>query len=224
MIILGIDTSHNKCSVAISDGDKIITALVSKKPSSQAEELLLMIEQILAQTNLSYDNIDYLAVTKGPGSFTGIRIGLAASRGIVMASKIRAVSVSSFEAINFRILQAVKKFDYSVVLINAYRSQIYAQAFDSLGSAVAEPSLLDINDVTDYIKQVKGIVAVGGSGLIEAGELDGVISLPRFPNVDARSVCRFANMQIIKGSYSSDLSPLYIRLPDAKIPKSMLEK
>lgn len=219
-LILGLDTSHNKCSVAISDGDKIIASLASKNPSAQAEELMIMIEQTLLKADLSYDDINYLAACKGPGSFTGIRIGLAAARGIVMASKIRPIAISSFEAINFRTLHGAKKFDYSVVLINAYRSQVYAQGFDPKGIPTAEPALIDLSEVGDYVSQFKGIVVVAGSGLECIETLpSGTILLPRFPYPEARSICRLANMQIEYGVYSRDLSPLYIRLPDAKLPK-----
>lgn len=219
MIILGLDTSHNKCSVAISDGDKILAALISKTPSAQAEELILMIEQVLYKAGLSYNDIDYLVACRGPGSFTGIRIGLAAARGIVMASKVLPIAVSSFEAINFRTLRSAKNFDYSVVLINAYRRQIYAQGFDSVGAPTGEPSLIDLDDAHYYISQFKGLVAIAGSGLECMEVLPGKeILLPRFPYPEAKSICRLANMQLERMVYSSDLSPLYIRLPDAKLP------
>lgn len=219
MIILGLDTSHNKCSVAISDGDKVISSLVSNNPSAQAEELILMIEQTMLGASLSYNDINYMAACKGPGSFTGIRIGLAAARGIAMASKIPPIAVSSFEAINFRTLHAAKKFDHSIVLINAYRGQIYAQSFDPKGMPTSQPSLIDLENVQDYVKQFKGIVAVSGSGLESMETLPAnAILLPRFPHPEAKSICRLANMQLERGIYSSDLSPLYIRLPDAKLP------
>jgi tRNA threonylcarbamoyl adenosine modification protein YeaZ len=221
MIILGLDTSHSKCSVAISEGDKILTAISSNKPSSQAEELIIMIEAAMKQVSINYNDIDYLAAIKGPGSFTGIRIGLAAARGIIMASKIQPVGISSFEALNFRTLHAAKKYDYSIVLINAYRAQIYAQIFHPGGIPAAEPLLLNLNEVEKYIKQHEGIIVVSGSGLEQIPDINlppNIILLPRFPNVDARSLCRFANMQILHKNYSSDLAPLYIRQPDAKIP------
>lgn len=220
MIILGLDTSHSKCSVAISDGDKIINTLSSINSSAQAEELMLMIEQVLKQSYLDYNDINYLAVCKGPGSFTGVRIGLAAARGIIMASKIRPVALNSLEAINFRTLHAVKNFNYSIALINAYRGQVYAQGFDSEGKSIDVPVLINLSEANDYISQFKGIVAISGSGLECMNTLPGqAILLPRFTQPEARSICRLANMQIESGSYSSDLLPLYIRLPDAKLPQ-----
>lgn len=222
MKILGFDTSWGKTSVALSEGDTIITAANSHNASSQAEELIVMIEKALADTKLSYSDIGYLAVTTGPGSFTGIRVGLATARGICMASGIKSIAITSFEAINFRIRMHARNFDYTAALINAYRGQIYAQVFDRNGLEVCGPVILDISEAQNYLKQFHGRLAIGGSGLLEIELPKNCTLLPRFPFPEARSLCRIANAKIINGSYSDDISPLYIRLPDAKLPVASL--
>ncbi len=218
MKILGFDTSWGKTSVAISEGDTIIATSNSSASSAQAEELIMMIEQTLAQGLLSYSDIDYLAVTTGPGSFTGIRVGLAAASGIMLASGIKPVAVTSFEAINFRIRMHARGFDYSAALINAYREQIYLQIFDCDGVDVGEPKLLRIEECEEYLLGLKGKIAIGGSGAYYIKEHEGIVLLPRFQHPEARSLCRIANAKILSGGYSEDISPLYIRLPDAKLP------
>jgi tRNA threonylcarbamoyladenosine biosynthesis protein TsaB len=218
-MILGFDTSHGKSSVAISDGDNIIATMNSHKTSAQAEELISLIERTLTNAHLDYKDIDYLAVTTGPGSFTGIRIGLAAARGIMLASNIKPVAITAFEAINFRIMMHARQYDYSAIIINAYRGQVYAQVFDNKGATIAEPVMIDIEETARYLSQFKGRLAVAGSGLPHIDNINDAILLPRFPFPEARSLCRLASTKILSGVYSDDISPLYIRPPDAKLPK-----
>jgi|GEM_PF-479853 len=233
MKILGFDTSHGKSSVAISDGDRIIATFNSDKQSAQSQELISMIEQSLEQANLNYKDIDYLAVTTGPGSFTGIRIGLAAAKGIILASGIKPVAITSFEAINFRIMMHARHYDYGLAMINAYRSQVYAQGFDIKGRPLDEPVMLDLEECADYLAGFKGRLAIGGSGVLCASQYivrdlslhthwsgagSDVTLLPRFPHPEARSLCRLANRKILSGAYNEDIAPLYIRPPDAKLP------
>ena len=80
--ILAFDVSNNSCSVAISAGQEILAYREDLRPSMQAEILILLIERALQSINYDYKDIDYLALTNGPGSFTGIRIGLATAEGI----------------------------------------------------------------------------------------------------------------------------------------------
>lgn len=84
--ILAIDTSAQNCSVAIIENNQIIADIIYNEKSRQAEILFSLIQQIFSKTNLSYNKIDALAVTLGPGSFTGLRVGIASARGICLAS------------------------------------------------------------------------------------------------------------------------------------------
>lgn len=91
MKILAFDTANNTASVALSDNDNILAYAEELRPSMQAENLMPMIEQVMKAAQCSYDELDYLAVTNGPGSFTGIRIGLAVAKGILFAKRILKV-------------------------------------------------------------------------------------------------------------------------------------
>lgn len=216
MKILAFDTSHAKCSVAISIDNQIVAASFAHEPNKQAEMLLLLIEQSLLQVGLSYQDLDFLAVTTGPGSFTGVRIGLAAAEGILIASNIKPIGISSLEAINFRAQEHVRNFDHSVVLMDAYRSQLYVQAFDVRGKAVNEAELIEREAIMHYLSRIEGKLVLLGSGVSFVKEGFEAVILPRFPQVNARTLCRLAYLKVLQGSYSRDLSPLYIRPPDAK--------
>ncbi|MES2214990.1 MAG: tRNA (adenosine(37)-N6)-threonylcarbamoyltransferase complex dimerization subunit type 1 TsaB [Pseudomonadota bacterium] len=221
MKILGFDTSHGKCSVAIFDGANALAVTRSRESSMQAEMLMTLIEEALLRSCITYQDIDYLAVTTGPGSFTGIRIGLAAARGVLLATKIKPLALSNFDVSYFRISEQVKSFDYVVVIINAYRSQIYIKTYKN-GGVDSAPQMIDLENFESYIKSLKGYVAIGGSGLemIDYGSLmdENTTMLPRFPNPDARTICRLAYAKLNSEDIDGNLEPLYIRPPDAKLP------
>lgn len=221
MKILGFDTSHGRCSVAISDGVNIISTTGIRASLMQAETLVPLVEEALSKAILRYQDINYLAVTTGPGSFTGIRIGLATASGICLASNISPVALSNFDVIHHRIREQSKNCDFVVVVINAYRSQVYVKTYKK-GVVVFGAEMINVEDFMSYIQNLHGNIAIGGSGLecIMCDDLinDNIILLPRFPNADARTICRLAQATIDSGDVNPNLDPLYIRFPDAKIP------
>lgn len=220
MKILGLETASGRCSVAITEGNDLIASDLLTTQSMQAEQLMFMLTSVLNKANLTLKDVGYLAVSNGPGSFTGIRIGLATALGLSMAEKLTPVVVSNFSLINFRIREQFRGFDYACAIIDAYRGECYLQAFDKQSTAITEPKLIKLEDVSEEIAMLDGRVVCGGSTCHKLLEIlpNDVRVLPRFHSPDARIVCRLANTQILKGNFSSIIEPLYIRLPDAKLP------
>ena len=222
MRILAFDTANNTASVALSDNENILAYAEEVRPSMQAENLMPMIEQIMKVVQCSYDELDYLAVTNGPGSFTGIRIGLACAKGILFAKEnIKGVAVSNFEHAYFRAIGQVKDYDKIYVFLNAYRSQLYLQIFDRSGKT-NEPLLIDFDYAIGLLKYEKGDIICCGSGLefiyTQVKNLPNIIILPRFARVKAFIICRYvASLLANKAELNSAIEPLYIRLPNAKI-------
>ena len=219
--ILCFDVSNNSCSVAIAAGQEILSFEQNLSPSVQAEKLLVIIESVLAKAQMQYSDLDYLAVTIGPGSFTGIRIGLAVAKGILYASGIKGVAITNFEASFYRLKMQVKEFDSAIIMLNAYRNQLYVQQFYADGTKL-EPILMDIVDVKDYLQRQSGKIVCAGSGLKEVYEqikdIENITCLPRFPSIRAIHIARYADDKINRGDFSP-IEPLYIRLPDAIPPK-----
>jgi len=227
MKILAFDTANNIASVALSDGINILAYKEELRPSMQAENLLPMIEEVMKAGKCSYDDLDYLAVTNGPGSFTGIRIGLAAAKGILFAKEnIKGIAVSNFEYAYFRAIGQVKDYDKIYVFLNAYRSQLYLQVFDKSGKT-NEPSLIDFDYAINLLQNEKGNIVCCGSGLefiySQIMHLPNIIILPRFIRVKAFIICRYvASLLANKAELKSTIEPLYIRPPDAKINKDKI--
>ncbi len=233
MKILAFDTANNTVSVAISEGQKILSYLEDLRSSVQAERLLPMIEQALKQASLSYQELGCVAVTKGPGSFTGIRIALAAAKGILAAlpPSVHGVGVSNFEIAYFRAVSQVKEYSKIYTMLNAYRGQLYLQAF-SHGRAEQQPQLVDYSGATTLIKQelysCSGPIICAGNGVSliheqlkqHAASNNNLVILPRFARVKAIQICRYVDTAIAAKGALGTIEPLYIRPPDAALPKS----
>ncbi|AFC72566.1 putative glycoprotein endopeptidase [Rickettsia rhipicephali str. 3-7-female6-CWPP] len=222
MKILAFDTANNTASVAISENENILACIEELRPSMQAENLMQMIEDVMKSAKCSYDDLDYLAVTNGPGSFTGIRIGLASAKGILFSKEnIKAVAVSNFEYAYFRAITQVKDYDKIYVFLNAYRSQLYMQVFHKSGK-IEEPLLIDFKYAIKLLTNEKGNIVCCGSGLEfiyhQIMHLPNIITLPRFARVKAWVTCRYIASRLSSDiKLNSSIEPLYIRPPDAKI-------
>lgn len=219
--VLGFDVSNHTCSVAVSAGDEILSYEEELRPSMQAERIVVMIESVLKSAGFGYKDLEYLALTNGPGSFTGIRIGLAAAKGILIgSSNIKGLTINNFDMAHYRAQQQVKSWNKIIILLDAYRGQVYFQEFNKSGIAV-NPQLLDIDLVPKILAEAGENIVCAGSGLItvfdQIKDLSNVTILPRFKTIKAIHICRYAQLKIAKGLIAP-LEPLYIRPPDAKIP------
>lgn len=230
--ILAFDTSANSCSVAISEGQQILFYEEELRPSMQAERLMVMIENALNSTKLEYSDIGYLAVTIGPGSFTGIRIGLAVCNGILWSMKnlgipIQPILIDNFEYSYYRLKMQVQEYDNAIIMLNAYRNQLYIKEFvkDKLNST---PKLMDVLDVVSMLKNSESRVICSGSGVGVIFEkiknINNLTILPRFSNIKSIYLARLANEKISSKAWVPPVKvePLYIRKPDAIIPNSKI--
>ncbi|MEM6759301.1 MAG: tRNA (adenosine(37)-N6)-threonylcarbamoyltransferase complex dimerization subunit type 1 TsaB [Pseudomonadota bacterium] len=115
-LVLGFDTSGAYCAAAIVRGDQVIAAHAEDMARGQAERLVPLLEELLAQAGVTWQELSALAVGIGPGNFTGIRIGVATARGLALGLACPAIGVSGF---------AARRFLGLPVRINAPRGQIY---------------------------------------------------------------------------------------------------
>ena len=218
--ILCFDVSNNSCSVAISEGQNILSFEEERRPSMQAERLMVMIESALKNIGKEYQDLDYLAVTTGPGSFTGIRIGLAVAKGILYASNLKAIVINNFESAYYRLKMQVKNYDSAFIVLNAYQNQMYVQEFAQNRDG-EKPILTDNIEIIELLREKEGRIICAGSGIValypELKGLDHLTILPRFRTIKAIHIARLADDKINKGDFAP-IEPLYIRPPDAVIP------
>lgn len=129
--ILSIETSTSICSVAIHEQGELIALAEIKEPGAHAEKLLLLVDEVFEKAGLSFADLDAVAVSQGPGSYTGLRIGVSTAKGIAYALEIPLIGINTLQAMAAS--QPVAPGDYVVAVLDARRKEVYTQTFgDSL--------------------------------------------------------------------------------------------
>lgn len=153
MKILSVDTSSNICSVAILEDNKIIKEMHNKSEKEHSETLMPMIDNVLKSSNLTLEDINLIACSKGPGSFTGIRIGLATIKAFADSKNIPVMGINSLEALAFCGLIAKGNGEY-VSIIDAKNNNVYFAIYkmkDNKFSIYKNPEILPLSDMITYI-------------------------------------------------------------------------
>ncbi len=170
MKILHLETSSKNCSVAISDGEKLLCLCEEvSKNYKQSESLHTFVQWALEGAEISLNYLDAVSVGKGPGSYTGLRIGASSAKGFCYGLKIPLIAVSSIEIMAEPFLD--KGFDLIIPLIDARRMEVYCAVYDGkTGETVAatEAKILDENSFAEY--SGKKILFVG-DGAQKASEI-----------------------------------------------------
>lgn len=206
MKILAFDTTNSLASVAIKIDEKIVFSRVLSEDSKQAEKLFQLINEGLQETNLSFDQLDLVVVTSGPGSFTGVRIGLAAALGMRMFSKAKFFALSNFQVLAFHARHLKKEI---MVMLDARRNQIYVQSFNPQLESNSDPQLISI----DKLRLLDEVVLVGDG----ARFIDSAHEKLMLVNPDAVMLANCAEYYFKNNQFDAELSPLYIREPDITI-------
>jgi len=221
VIILAFDTTLGACSVAVSkrgnDGSRVIGSF-ELRTREHAEVLLPMIGGVLDEAALSYDELEAIAVTIGPGSFTGVRVGVAAARGFALALDIPLIALTSLEVMARQALEQLDKLpDTLIVSVDARRSEVYIAQFDGAGHGLSNPAALSPVQAAKTLPPSGRVTAVGsGAGLLAEAALSGGRELEadlRDLQPDARML---AELALEREPASGPVSPLYLRPPDAK--------
>ena len=164
MKILGIDTSAKTSSVGICEDNQIIDELFLDKGLTHSETILPMIDEILTRNGLSLDDIDALSVNNGPGSFTGIRIGVAVVKGLAFDKDIPCYEVSTLDSIAYN---CKDKNGLVVATMDARRNQVYNanyQIIDGKAEKIKDDRTILIKDLYLEISEYDGDVFVIGDG------------------------------------------------------------
>lgn len=141
-VILAIDTAAPRLQLALLRADGAVDISIDEISKGHAESLFPAIGALLAHNGLAYKDLSRIAVTTGPGSFTGLRIGISGARGLALALRIPVIGVSSLLALSL----AGPEGTESVVLLDARRNQAYFQGFSAPGMPIGGPALMAMAD------------------------------------------------------------------------------
>jgi tRNA threonylcarbamoyladenosine biosynthesis protein TsaB len=208
MIVLGLDTCLNACSVAVLDGAGVLAHRSEVMARGHQERLAPMAAAAMADAGLPFGALERIGATVGPGSFTGLRVGLAFAKGLASALAIPALGVSVLEAL------AAEAHGLVGAVVDARRDQVYLQIFED-GEPLMAPDVLSLGTAAARLIEVAGgrVIALIGSGApLLAGVAPGAkVRTPE--GCDARLVARLAGERAVV-----PIRPLYLRAPDARLP------
>ena len=197
--LLIFDTSGGACSAAVWADGRVAAERFEAMARGQAERLLPMIGETLAAAGLAHGQLDAIGVTRGPGAFTGIRIGLAAARGLSLALGIPAIGITTFEAL------AVRAPEGCAVAIDTKRGDVFFQLFGPGGVADGEPGIL---------APAAAAAAAGERGVPL------VTDTPRAAEFAPLAAARHEALCADRCADPGMPRPLYLRPPQARLPES----
>lgn len=215
MFILGIETTGKVGSVAIIDSSGKTVSRVTTDSMSHLRELVPMIKELVDELGISLNELDAIAVSVGPGSFTGIRIGLATAKTLAQTLGKKCISVNSLE-----IFREKADGDNKVAVIyNARRGQVYGAIYGNDGSEILAPGPYMLDEVLEVAEEYDDIKWYGDGVIAYADRLSGMnIAEIDEMNQSADMVCRCACLKLEDGELLDfdQLEPEYMRLPEAE--------
>jgi tRNA threonylcarbamoyladenosine biosynthesis protein TsaB len=211
MRLLAIDTALDACSTAVFDTEAgVVAGETLPMARGHAEALMPQIARVMAAAEIDFGALDRIAVTIGPGSFTGLRVGVAAARGLALAAHKPAVGVTTLTALAAPLLAADDSIAV-VVAIDARNEQAYMQAFGQGGRTLLAARLAPLNTAFDDVPE--GPVRLVGSAAEKLAKLN-----LRETIIDGRTAPDIAWVARIgiAGDPEIPPKPFYLRAPDAK--------
>lgn len=215
MILLAIDCAASLCAASVYDAGvgKELGRSVRDLGKGHAEHLMAVIDEALAQAGKSYADLGRIAVSTGPGSFTGVRVGVSAARGFSLALKIPAVGVTTLEVLAQETRDALGPRPVFAAL-DAGRAEIHAALYDESGTVLREPAVLTLEEAATIA--ASGAVALAGTAarlVADAVVVDKVFQFgPMLATADIGTYARLA-----AGKEPGERpKPVYLRAPDAK--------
>ena len=219
MKILAIDTSSEICSTAILENEILIDENNLDNGKTHSENLMPLVDELLKRNNLKIEEIEMLACSVGPGSFTGIRIGVASMKPIAEVLNIKVASVTSLETLAKNVV--AKEEEKIVSLIDCKNNQVYAAIFDNKYNLVEDYIADDIQFVIEKIKKYEKIIFVGNGAVLLQEILKTEIKESKFSEENkqfAKNVGILGYKKYLENNlHSADsIMPIYLRKSQAE--------
>lgn len=217
MKILSIDTASNLCTVAVLENQKCIKEIIVNDARNHSEKIMPVIEQALSESNLTLHNIDLIVCDKGPGSFTGIRIGVGTVLAFKDSLNIPYVGISSLEALAYNI----NTDGIICSLIDAKNNNVYFGVFEKKNNIVTqleEFSFKTIDEIIPILQKYNKIIFVGDGSTQHKEFLHSNFNTSTFSDKNDLSSFSLglAGLSAYNKNINSDLMPLYLRKSQAE--------
>lgn len=215
MILLAIDCAASLCAASVYDAGagSELGRSVRDLGKGHAEHLMAVIDEALAEAGVGYADLGLVAVSTGPGSFTGVRVGVSAVRGLSLALKVSAVGVTTLEALAAETRAALGR-RMVLAALDAGRGEIHAALYDETGAALREPAVLTLAEAAGLA--VPGQVALAGTAARLIADAVGADKPFEFGPAGATAdIGTYARLAAGK-EQGERPKPVYLRAPDAK--------
>ena len=216
-VVLAFDTAGSACSVAIGRGDATLAHERRAMRHGHAEALLPMIDRVTDAAGLAPADIEIVAVSVGPGGFTGIRAGLAAAQGLALATKAELVGVTSFAAV----VAPLPKADAPIlVALDSRREDFYVQIFAGDGRPLGAPAAVLPDELAGFVAGLIGDQTLRIAG--DAVESAAAALVGRGLTVISGSAPDAVGVlaAVRRSDFVTAARPLYLRPPDVSFPKA----
>jgi len=225
MLILAIDTALDACSAGVLDTDagKLIALESQPMKRGHAEALMPLIARVIKQAGIAFASFDRIAVTTGPGSFTGLRVGLSAARGIALAADKPVVGLTTLAAYAAPVVSDNAGRPV-ISAIDARHDQVYFQVVSGDGRSLIRPRVAPIEEALRASRFGAPHLVGNAAGILaDRWPTD---ALPPF-RVDAQPAPDIEWVAWLGAAVNPDTAPArpyYLRAPDAKLPKDRLQQ
>ena len=221
MYNLTFDTTGSSCSIILQKGSDVVSVFEKSMDFGQSEELMIQIQNMLQANNIVFSDIAALFVCVGPGSFTGVRSSLSASRVFSIACpELKVGGISAFDAY-INVLSEDELSDVNAVIIETRRDDFYAQVFDKKLNKLSEPLALSRETIIDALKEFGCQVSLVGDGVERFLMQPSGLCLKTVKILDCLPIRVLAQtgLKMLKVNKINYPKPLYLRAPDVSLPK-----
>ena len=215
MLVLAIDTALEACSAAIFDSaqESIIAAETEIMARGHAESSMPLVERVMRDANLDFFALDRIAVTVGPGSFTGLRVGIAAARGIALAAKKEVVGITTLAALAAPYIAAEPNVPVAAAIDGRHR-HVYFELYGAQGRVLLPPRIIPVEDAAHAAAGASARL-VGSGARMMADIWPDPMHLPPIDERRAPDINWVARLGADAKAREAPPKPLYLRLPDA---------
>jgi tRNA threonylcarbamoyladenosine biosynthesis protein TsaB len=184
MKVLAIDSATASCSAALWVDGAVAAAERAELPRGQAEALMPMVDRVRVSAGIDFAALDRLAVTIGPGHFTGLRVGLAAARGLALATGKKLVGITTLAAVAAAVPQAERNDNVLLVALDSKRAEAYVQAFAADDKEMTSPAA---RKPDEFAQDMLRTMPAGTRFLVAGDAGDGLVALLAARGAEVRS-------------------------------------
>ncbi|HWV43882.1 tRNA (adenosine(37)-N6)-threonylcarbamoyltransferase complex dimerization subunit type 1 TsaB [Pseudorhodoplanes sp.] len=215
MLVLAIDTALEACSAAVFDSEQsaVVAGDTEIMTRGHAEALMPLVDRVMSDARVDFFALDRIAVTVGPGSFTGLRVGIAAARGIGLAARKPVVGITTLAALAAPYIAADPNTPVAAA-IDGRHCHVYFQLFGAQGRVLVPPRIIPVEDAVHLADGASARLVGSGAGMMTQIWPD-PMNLPPIDERGAPDIVSVARLGADAEVRDAPPKPLYLRPPDA---------